>query len=177
MKFTVAVLLLALPIIGHADEPKSLSEAMSVLAKDISSLQSNVDALGRKQWAYMPSRLRIVRSQASIYRGADDDSGVLTKLPEGQTARIVDKAGDWYAIGLDQEVKGQRAGWVPASSVVPEPVAFGPSPINKDDIYESIMEQVSAFKEKYKQNPYIRITGFSVDVSLSPGVSVDFEFK
>jgi len=39
------------------------------------------------------------------------------------------------------------------------------------------MEQVSAFKEKLRQNSYIRITGFSVDVSLSPGVSVDFEFK
>lgn len=177
MRLLVAALFIALPAFVGAKEPKTLNEAMSTLAKDLSSLQRNVDALGKKQWAYMPSKLRIVRPHTSVYRGADAKSGVLTRLPEGQTARIVDKAGEWYAIGLEQEVKGQNTGWVSASSAAPEMIAFGPSPINKDDLYEAIMEQVSAFKEMYSTNPYIKITGFSVDISLSPGVSVDFEFK
>jgi hypothetical protein len=175
MRALATVLLLMLAPSALADEPKSLDEAMKVLAKDLATLQGVVQSQSQKQWVYNPSRLRITRPNAPLYKGADSKSQVVTKLPEGTSAAIVDRVGPWYAIKLNDQY--QQTGWVEAGTVVPEPAAFGPYPVTGDDLYERAMEQVKILKKKYEENPYIRITGFSLEVSVPPAISVDFEFK
>jgi hypothetical protein len=162
-----------LPLTAVAEDPKNLDQTMDAIAKDMATLQRLTQS---PRWTYNPSTLRITKRQASVYKGADTDSGVLTKLPEGQSVPIVDKAGEWYAITFDNERK-PLTGWVQAGAAVPEPVAFGPHPLTGSDVYEAAVEQLQVLKEKYSKNPYVRISGFSVEASLSPAVTVDFEFK
>ncbi|MCY1561653.1 hypothetical protein D9M68_989440 [compost metagenome] len=79
----------------------------------------------------------------------------------------MEKGTDEYAIG-----------WVKEADVdipVRSPPFSSVSPKGKP--FEESLKYVSDMKEKYKNNPYVRIVGFSVDFSIPPGVSVSFEFK
>jgi uncharacterized protein YgiM (DUF1202 family) len=176
MRVWVLLIAICVSTSVRSEEPKNLGEAMDGLAKDLSSLQRNVQSAADPKWTYSPGRLRITQSSAAVYKGADFKSGVVTKLPEGSSAPIIDKAGEWYAITV-KDGKNPMTGWVPAGSAAPEPAAFGPFPVNGADVYDAAMDQIKALKEKYEKNPYIKITGFSVDVKVPPGVSVEFEFK
>ena len=44
-------------------------------------------------------------------------------------------------------------------------------------IYSRLTDYVQSVYFKYKDNKYFRVSGFSVDVSLPPSVTVDFEFR
>ena len=39
------------------------------------------------------------------------------------------------------------------------------------------MESVNRMKERYVQNPYVTVTGFTVTVGAPPSVSINLEFK
>ncbi len=45
------------------------------------------------------------------------------------------------------------------------------------DVYELIIYKMRALKLKYENNPYIRITGFSINIGIPPSVTVAMEFK
>ena len=45
------------------------------------------------------------------------------------------------------------------------------------DFYEGIINKMRALKIKYDKNPYIRITGFDINIGIPPSVSVAIEFK
>ena len=86
---------------------------------------------------------------------------------------------DWYAVDLKQPINGLSSGWVRSTDVVPVKVASKPK-ISKsamDRIYETIVKKASEVKEKYKDNPHLRVSGFSIKVSFPPSVSLDFDFK
>ena len=44
-------------------------------------------------------------------------------------------------------------------------------------IYSKIAASVNQVRLKYEANPYVGISGFSVDMSVPPGLSIQFEFK
>jgi len=50
-------------------------------------------------------------------------------------------------------------------------------PPAKADVFEEIVEQASKMKDKYKNNPYVSVTGFSVNVGVPPSMSINIEFK
>lgn len=103
------------------------------------------------------------------------------KASIGQTYKMIDKTNDWYAVQIEKPTKGVEAAWVNASDVAPKIQQLASTlSENKnaaDRIYEQIMDSVKKVKDKYDQNPYVSVSGFSVDIGIPPSVSVSFEFK
>lgn len=181
-KIILMALLLTLALSANAEKKADLSSTMSGLANDLAALQGDIEAASHDQqsWAYSGSgitRVRLTQTQAAIYKGADKASGVLTKLPEGKTLPVIDKAGEWYAVRLDNGPGEFKAGWIQSGAVVPETFSLASQQTLAADAYQKIMDKVQGLKEKYSSNPYVRITGFSVDITVPPAVSIAFEFK
>lgn len=180
-RITAAIFPVLWIAVAQAEQPKNLEATMGDIARDLAALQKDVDLVSKKPAGYDFATLKNVKltgKSVSIYKGAADFSGVVTKLPEGKVLPVVDKAGEWYAVGLDQPSVGYKSGWVHASSVVPETYTLQvPVKSTTESIYQQIMDKVKGFKEKYENNPYVRVTGFSVDISIPPAVSISFEFK
>lgn len=181
-KTALTILLVLAASSASAEKNADLSSTMSGLAGDLASLQADIEAAShdRQAWAYSGSgitHVRLTQTQAPIYKGADKASGVLTKLPEGKTLPVVDKAGEWYAVQLDNGPDNYKAGWIQSGAVVPETFSLASLQTRAADSYQRMMDRVQGLKEKYSSNPYVRITGFSVDITVPPAVSIAFEFK
>jgi len=178
----VAILSVTWVAVAHAEQPKNLETTMSDIASDLATLQKDVELVSPKHAAYaLPSlkRIKLTGKNVPIYKGADKSTGVVINLSEGKVLPIVDKVGEWYAVGLDQPNTEFKAGWVHASAVVPETYSFQTQQVQSasDTMYQRIMDKVKRLREKYQNNPYVRVTGFSVDISVLPAVSISFEFK
>lgn len=179
-RLVASVLILVIATTAWADDKRNLDSTMDGLAADLSALQKDVESTTTAPQAHYSNtvkRVRLTQANAAIYNGADRSSEVLTNFPMGKTLPVVDKAGDWYAVLLDNKVGEYQVGWVPASAVVPETFNLTPPPPIKSDTYQKLMDNVKSLKEKYSNNPYVKVTGFSVDIGIPPAVSIDFEFK
>lgn len=181
-KVVLATFLIVFASSANAEKNADLSSTMSGLASDLAGLQADIEATSYDHQASAYSgggitRVRLTQAQAAIYKGADKASGVLTKLPEGKTLPVVDKVGEWYAVQLDNGPGEFKSGWIQSGAVVPETFSLAAQQTLAADAYQKIMDKIQRLKEKYSSNPYVRITGFSVDITLPPAVSIAFEFK
>jgi|GEM_PF-4884389 len=52
-----------------------------------------------------------------------------------------------------------------------------PSKKQTEDIYEIVINKMRALKKQYENNPYIRISGFDINIGIVPSVTVSIEFK
>ncbi|MHA6644558.1 hypothetical protein [Mesorhizobium sp. A623] len=46
-----------------------------------------------------------------------------------------------------------------------------------DDWWESLIKEAQEMKQRWSENPYVSVTGFSISLSSPPSIDVDFEFK
>ena len=202
-------LLVLLPFVAcaaaFADEAADFDKTMQDVASDLSSLHwklqsiyeselpppRDFSSLAAAKWLAglkEHGSVTITADSAGIYKGAAITAGVLDSASAGTKYPVLDKVGDWYAIALDEPLKGYSSGWVQAAKAVPywriaaaeEPglvadVAMSPSVTER--LYSQIAASVNAVRQKYETNPYVGISGFSVDMTLPPGVSVLFHFK
>ena len=164
-----------------AEKSPDSGEVYRDIANDLSNLRARIDrAYSVQAIAIKPARLTITAEKAGLLKGAMDSSPAIAYAEKGKTFTIVDKASNWYAVALDKAIDGQNAAWVNASKVVPVSMVLTSNTQTKsyaDELYEEILEQVNSFKEKYKSNPYVSVSGFSINISMPPSVSVAFEFK
>lgn len=47
---------------------------------------------------------------------------------------------------------------------------------NMQSIFNSIINKMQALQKQYKNNPYIKIIGFSINIGIPPSVTVSLEF-
>ena len=177
-RYFIIVCLLLFSTANNADEAK---QAYREIANDLANLKASIDNTYQIQSvSTYPRQLTITANNAELLSGAGDDSKAIANATKGSTYHVLDKTSNWYAVALDKEVAGQSAAWVNASNVAPvNTLATSPSQQKSyaDKLYEEILEKVNNFKEKYKNNPYVTVTGFSVNIGVPPSVSVSFEFK
>lgn len=43
--------------------------------------------------------------------------------------------------------------------------------------WDEVIHKAQEMKDRWSNNPYIRVTGFSVGIAFPPSIDVDFEFK
>jgi hypothetical protein len=136
---------LALPFIAataHAEGPTAdiPPSAVKQLAEDLDQLQAKVLATQREAEreqqaaADHPRQVVVTTGSAKVFAGASHASRVLTSIKQGTAVPVVDRAGDWYAIGVsagkDSDGLGavggykETAGWVNAKDVAPKYVPF-----------------------------------------------------
>ncbi|MDR7009601.1 SH3 domain-containing protein [Paraburkholderia strydomiana] len=105
-------------------------------------------------------------------------------VSKGGKYRVVDKVGDWYAVELNGPLARVNTGWVNAADVSPIKMAAGidvpvnsPAAPSTAAVYDVIVQKASQLKEKYRNNPYLSVTGFTVNVGIPPSVGMNFEFR
>ncbi len=55
---------------------------------------------------------------------------------------------------------------------------MGDTQQNKNlDIYNKIIYKMRELKKKYQNHPYIKITGFDINIGIPPSVTISIEFK
>ena len=95
----------------------------------------------------------------------------------GDTFPIVERAGDGYAVKLDKPINGLNAAWLQtAAAVITAQQASTQSTSFVDQIFSELTEKAARFRQSYQNNPYVIVTGFTVNV-VPPSVSINFEFK
>lgn len=192
--FFIVLSIIVIPGVALGQGQQTLEDTLREVSKDLASLHQEVQDAYRAQtdpslrfpFAALDYRILITSNDSAIRAGADDRTFVLNKPSRGTSFKVVDKVGDWYAVTLDRPTKGQTTGWVKAAMVAPEVIKLAPTGMAvdpgkqetvSDRIYEQITKSVTAIREKYKNNSYLRVTGFTVNVALPPSVTVSFEFK
>jgi hypothetical protein len=49
--------------------------------------------------------------------------------------------------------------------------------VNTANTYEKVINTMRSLMKEYKDNKYVKITGFELNIGFSPSVSITFEFK
>ena len=186
-----------------AEQPADLDEIMQNVAADLSDLHWKLQDIYESDLPsrqYSASTLEVLRAHnipgyvvatadpANIYKGAASNTEFIKAVSAGKKFLLVDKINDWYAVALDKPVKGLSTGWVEATQVVPifEHKTSASIPSGQESarpsstterMYSRITEMVHDVRQKYEANPLVTISGFRVDISLPPGVSILFQFK
>ncbi|HXF44912.1 MAG TPA: hypothetical protein VNK91_02220 [Burkholderiaceae bacterium] len=181
------------PLTAPAQGDQIPKAAVDALAKDLAQLHEAVLEAQRKQQAYemAPARwpslgvgqVTVMNPSTAVRAGANDKAAVLLTATKHQSFPVIDKAGEWYAIALPQQVHGVSAGWVPASDVVPSAgtirlTAGGAQSTSlADGIFNNLAERAIRFRDAYRSNPYFSVSGFAVNVGVPPSVSINFDFR
>ena len=188
-----------------AEQTADFDRTMQDVAEDLSALHWKLQAIYESQIpsGYPSSSVAaahlldafkkagivvITADSAEIYKGAALNAGIVESVPAGKQFPVLDKVADWYAVALDEPVKGFSTGWVQAAKAVPywdismaqaatSRTEVGVSRSMTERLYSQIAASVNDVRLKYDTNPYVGISGFSVDMSLPPGVSILFQFK
>ena len=193
MKLLALLFATALPLGALAQGGDIPKPVLDGLAKDLAQLHQAVLEAQRKQQAYeMASakfpwlgvnQITITSPSAGVRAGANDKAPLLLSAQKNQIFPVIDKAGDWYAVALREKIHGVSSGWVRAADSVPTMRAVQTTPAGQqpsslaDDIFRELTERAVRFRDAYRNNPYISVTGFSVNVGVPPSVSISFEFK
>jgi len=120
----------------------------------------------------------VTAPEAGVYSGAASNAKLIKKLSAGVNLPVLDKAAEWYAVDFGEKEAGVQGGWMKAADVVPamEFITYQ-SQTPAERAYDQVLEKVRKLKEKYDDNPYVRVTGFNIDISIPPALSIGFEFK
>lgn len=183
------MIVLSMITVAFADEPQSKQKVLNDVADDLASLQQLVqdtnDTIQQYQTAkftgVVPGNLIVTSQKAVIHKGAGENTSELGTVPEGKSLKVIGQAGDWYAVSLEKPMKGLDTAWVSSKDIVPSIGSIPITPTSLQSFFENkfneILAKINQIKEKYKNNQYVKITGFSISLSISPSVTVDVEFK
>ena len=193
MKWITCCLILLMPVAAAAQQSKEIPKpVMNGLAHDLAELQKAVVEAQRKQQQDLmaqfltdaPTHIKVTGSSTPIRGGASKYSEILLQAEKGRTYRVIDKAGPWYAVKLDSPHEGIPTGWISATGAVPvanlgQSSSGGtvPDETLAEEIFKSLTEQATHLRDAYRNNPYINVSGFTVNVGVPPSVSISFEFK
>lgn len=184
--FALAVAACVAPVLAAAQESIP-PEVLQKLGSDLSALQATVESAQpdgqASDWSRLlskPLNVLVTGAAPTLRLGADQSAQVVAQLTAGQSLPVIDKADGWYAVKLGGGGGGQTVGWISAAEAVPEPI---PLPNGwsarkvAEDAVRRVTTEVARLKDAYKNNPYVQISGFTVNVGVPLSVSVNFDFK
>jgi hypothetical protein len=177
-------------------------EARDKLANDLANLQLQVEHAQRELQTANSSfpgikKVEVTR-EAKVFAGADPSAPTEFTVGKGTDLSVLDKSNNFYAVA---DTAQGKTGWVMTSDVKPTwgdytgyytttgtPVSSMQSAGNttgnqgwmnsiRAAVYKQLTDSAVAFRDSYKDNPYFRVTGFTVVVSLPPALNLEFAFK
>jgi hypothetical protein len=163
-----------------AQDYGSREETYRDVANDLTKIQDLIDSAQKAPLEKIPRQLVVTAEKAELRKGAMETTPKIAEASEGKLYSVIDKASNWYAVQLEEPIAGQSVAWVSAASVAPM-VFFDDIEYQIDSftngIYEKILNQINSFKDKYKNNPYVNVSGFSINIGTNISATVSFEFK
>ncbi len=190
VKLIVLIFAIIMPISSFAQSQQIPKSVLDDLARDLSQVNQAVLRARKLQDAQLLSVsqpeqgvgvITVTNTSTNVHAGASDHSATIEKVVKGDTFPVIDKAGDWYAIGLPKSADGLNAGWVNAANVVPYTTANWDitgklTRAVLDPVIAEFTTLAAEMKQKWAGNEYVSITGFSISI-VPPDLSVDFYFK
>lgn len=190
MKISALFLAACIPLAAFAQTPQVPQSTLDELSADLSGLHQTVlQAQERQRLAssiqlfdFSDMRVTVTKDVAQVRSGASVDAEAIFKATQGQSFKVIDKANDWYAVAIEKHGSTPTAGWINAADstpvvLVPSGKKVSAGVTKPNDIFDDFLSQVSKMKEKYKNNSYLSVTGFSINVGVPPSLSVNIEFK
>ncbi len=190
--FVITFLLISLQV--YAQDNNALDNKLKDVAGDLAILHKELgkwtaQAMAVQGGGAFKKQLQSVTvtvPKGKILAGATANSDIVQTVDKGEKLAVVDSAGDWYAVAkyvpLQSSGNMKAMGWINAADVVPEATFIGVTSQTGNDLsflqslYDKAIDGVIAFKAKYESDPLIKVTGFTVTISVPPGVDIAFEF-
>ncbi len=148
-------------------------EVIDQLSSDVQALQPSPPPFWSDALAAQFSRpVRAPIVDTPIRAEPNAQSAVLATATEGKILPVIDQEGDWVKVQWQD-----GSGWIRADKSVA--LDTRPEMVQASwlgDKVEDLLKQALELYNSYNSNPYVRISGVSLDVSWSPGVNVQFEF-
>ena len=185
MKTIVATALLLLSFATTA-QTSDRDEAIGSFAKDLASVQAKIyaaNANGARMTAapaLWHQNLTVLTGNAVVRMKPSMASSAVATLPEGSQVEIVSQTGDWSGVLLDSGTSEARVGWVPSSSMEKTSGSYTQADYTSlaGEVLDTVIEEAKGLLERTKDNPYVRISGFTTEIGLTGvSLSVQFEFK
>jgi len=171
---TLLILLgLSFPLVAFSEIPDAQNsaipqETINEMSLDLAALQKSISSYKPEP---APGKIKVINT-SDIRAGASATAATLATVNVGQTFDVLGISDGWYSVKLDDQI-GKAAGWLKAIDTAPLTQTLD----DASQGYALILQQLNSLKEKYKDNPYVFIRGFSINVGVPPSVSLDFEFK
>ncbi|HET6620595.1 MAG TPA: hypothetical protein VFG64_11685 [Dongiaceae bacterium] len=151
-------------------------EQVQALGQDLSKIQAIVKAMNLEQQNVAKNKATekkvIVTDPTKVWPQAHKDNNAVANVEEGTVLKAVGKEGKWLKVqpfDLDYTQGIWDQGYVEIDKVV--------SADDSGDLYDMLVKSVEEMRQKYKSNPYISVSGFTVSVGIPPSVDIQFDFK
>jgi hypothetical protein len=180
-----------------APTPSSVpADVTDKLAGDLAKLQASIQA--SQSFVASPAawnQVLVTSNNADVLSGASASAAKEFVAQKGEKFHVLDKANAYYAVAADNG----RTGWIMAADVKPEPAVgipvwgTGNPAIMKKEIkgvgttqedegmtariFKSLTEQAVEFRDSYKDNKYLFVSGFTVHVGIPPSIDLAFTFR
>jgi hypothetical protein len=185
MKAVLAVGLLLLSFSAAGQSRQSdRDRAIADFAKDLAALESNVQASNARAATLrgaVPAigdrrDTGVLKEDAIARTEPRDGAAAITSLPAGKPVKIVGQTADWSGVLLSSGGDQAQVGWVRQGSVATSAMSGEYASFTNRLMAEAI-EQAKELVDKYRANPYVRISGFSAEAGFPSGVSLSVQFE
>jgi hypothetical protein len=190
----------AAPVIAWAQQsPSQPSSAVPAgipadvtdkLARDLAALQAKIQTIQATQELaekiLSVKQLLVTSDNAKVLNGADADASKEFSAKKGDIFSVLDRANNFYAVAADNG----KTGWITAGSVKPiarlvkvNDTSYPATPSAQENsgmterIFKALTEQAVQFRDSYKDNQYMYVSGFTVHVGIPPSVDLAFTFR
>lgn len=126
------------------------------------------------------STVQIAKKHAPMHSHPGKTKRIAT-LPKGSKFQLVGLHDDYLGV-----LHNEDTGWLHRDDVQITPTLFSRAAGAKssgwlqekwEQMRQELVKGAIEIRNKYQDNPYISIKGFSVVISVPPALSIDFEFK
>src|ERR1700733_10668945 len=182
---------LSVPNVSLAQQPtKSTAQSDSIpfdvintLDNDLAKFQADIQSSFRQITASSPigKKIEVTSDFASVLGGAKPSAPKEFAAKKGDKFLVLDKANDFYAVAADNG----KTGWIMAGDVKPDFVKIEGVEDNttqQDDdvqirLFQTLTEDAERFRDAYKDNKYLHVSGFTIHTGVPPAVDLSFSFR
>lgn len=172
MKRTLLAIIMLLPMASFAQEQSIPEPVLKELSRDLADMHQ---ALVKAQTSLTSGSefVAVEVQSAEIHSTPNPSSAVLARVEAGEPFRVVQRSGDWYQVESD----ANSSGWLKADAVRPLSSTVPASQSSTERLFAELTDKAARLRDRYRDNEYISISGFTIEISVPPSVSIDFEFK
>jgi hypothetical protein len=187
------VLLMALPasnvslaqkFLIEKGRPESIPlDVKNKLDDDLTKFQADIQTSSRQITASSPigKKVEVTSDFASVLSGAKPSASKEFEARKGDKFLVLDKVNDLYAVAANNG----KTGWIAAGDVKPDYLKIGAveeHPTQEDDdvsikLFQTLTEDAVRFRDSYKDNKYLYVSGFTVHTGVPPAVDLTFSFR
>jgi hypothetical protein len=171
------------PTTSTAQSERIPADVMNKLDSDLAKFQAEIQSSSRQATAWSPigKNIEVTSDFASVLGGAKQSATKEFAVKRGDKLLVLDKATDFYAVAADNG----KTGWIAAGDVKPDFVKLGAveDDTTQEDnsvtarLFQTLTEDAVRFRDAYKDNKYLHVSGFTVHTGVPPAVDLSFSFR